>query len=125
MMGEEMMGGKKPAKEKVNPGTDMQKEVHLEVPEGFEVPEGVKAGDSFEAMSTYRLRKDGHICLEAVEGNPLPGEKGETASEEEAEGSEEEGEYGPKGEAPEKGKGGPAMGFLLAIEKGAAKKKGK
>jgi len=117
MMNEEMMGGKKPAKGKVNPGTDMQKEVHLEVPEGFEVPEGVKTGDTFEAMSTYRLREDGHICLEAVEGNPLPGEKGETASEEEAEDSEEEGEYGP-----DKGKGGPAMGFLMAIEKGAGKK---
>ena len=122
MMGEEMMGGNKPAKGKVNPGTNMQKEAYVDVPEGFEVPEGVKTGDTFEAMTTYRLDKDGRLCVQEIEGNPLPGEKGESAAEEESEGSEEEGEYGPKGEAPEKGKGGPAMGFLMAIEKGAGKK---
>ena len=115
MMGEGMM----------NKETNMKKEVYVDVPEGFEVPEGVKSGDTFEAMTTYRLDKDGRLCVQEIEGNPLPGEKGETAAEEGAEGSEEEGEYGPKGETPMKGKGGPAMGFLLAIEKGASKKKGK
>ena len=116
-MGEKMMGKSKMGGGKVNEGTDMQKEVHLDVPEGFEIPEGIKAGERFEAMSTYRLKENGQICLEAIEGNWLPGEDGETASEEEAEGSEEEGEYGP-----DKGKEGPAMGFLMAIEKGAGKK---
>lgn len=120
MMGEEMMGEKKPEKSGYS-----EKEVYLKVPEGFDVPEGIKPGDTFEAMSTYRLKEDGGLCLEAVEGNELPGKKEESSEEMEDEGEEEYAEEEGEQEMPEKGrgKGGPAIGFLMAIEKGASKRK--
>jgi hypothetical protein len=108
MMGEEMMGGKKMGGKKMGGKT----EVNLDAPAGFDVPEGTKPGEMFEAMSTFRLNDNGQLTLEAIDGNSLSGSPEEDY--------EEEGEE--EGKAPMKGKGGPAMGFLLAIEKGATKK---
>ncbi len=114
-MGEDMMEGEMEGEET----SGYQKEIKFDAPEGFEIPEGVKPGDTFEAMASFRLKDNGQICLEGVEGNMLPGEKGEMSGEESSEGAEE---YGGSKKSPKRGKGGPAFGFLMAIEKGASKK---
>lgn len=38
------------------------------VPPEFEVPEGKKAGDTFEAMAELRLEPDGKLTLVSLEG---------------------------------------------------------
>lgn len=45
------------------------------VPPEFEVPEGTKAGDTFEAMAELRLEPDGKLTLVSLEGCECGGEK--------------------------------------------------
>lgn len=43
------------------------------LPEGVMVPDGKKVGDTFAAMTTYKLGSGGKVTLEAVDGEPLDG----------------------------------------------------
>ena len=65
-------------------------------PEGFEIPEGTKEGDTFEAMATLRLDAGGRLTLVNLEGHECGCGMGE-------EGEEEDEEEEPEGE-PRKGK---------------------
>jgi len=40
----------------------------LPTPEGFEIPEGTKEGDTFEAMAELRLDAGGRLTLISLEG---------------------------------------------------------
>jgi len=63
-------------------------------PEGFEIPEGMKEGDTFEAMAELRLEAGGRLSLVSLEG---------CECEDEMDGEEDYGEdAGPEGG---KGKG--------------------
>lgn len=83
--------------------------VKFAAPAAFTPPQGVKPGDSFESMATFRMEDGGMLCLEAIDGEPLEG----TEKEEAAESPEQEAKEGSD-------EGG---GFLMAIEKGIGKKK--
>lgn len=69
-------------------------------PEGFEIPQGLKEGDTFEAMAEFQIDSDNQLTLVSLEGCECEDEE----DEDEDEGSE--GEYG-------KGKG---KGFVNQIE---------
>lgn len=51
------------------------KRVEFTPPEGFRVPEGTQPTDTFEAMATFQLKKDGRMCLVAVGDHKMPGYK--------------------------------------------------
>ena len=112
------------------------------MPPGFKVPDGVKDGESFDAMATLMVR-DGKLVLGELDGAPI-GDEPEVAPEpemtpepemaeepesapesEESEYSKEEDEDAPKDEseddsAPDEDEG---LGFLDRIEKKITKKK--
>jgi len=76
------------------------------IPEGFEVPEGIKDGDTFEA--TVTLKKQGNtLCVEAVDGIEVT--------------AEDETKESPEDKAKE-AVGESDMGFLDAVEAGVNKK---
>lgn len=68
------------------------------IPEGFEIPEGLKEGDTFEAMAELQVESDGKVSIVSLEGC-------ECEDEMDGEDDESEDEYG-------KGKGG----FVNQIE---------
>lgn len=72
-------------------------------PEGFEVPQGLKEGDTFEAMAEFQIESDGKLTLVGVEGCECECDCG-CEGEDEDEGSD--GEYS-------KGKG---KGFVNQVE---------
>ena len=72
-------------------------------PEGFEVPQGLKEGDTFEAMAEFQIESDGKLTLVGVEGCECECDCG-WEGEDEDEGSD--GEYS-------KGKG---KGFVNQVE---------
>lgn len=72
-------------------------------PEGFEVPQGLKEGDTFEAMAEFQIESDGKLTLVGVEGCECECDCG-CEDEDEDEGSD--GEYS-------KGKG---KGFVNQVE---------
>lgn len=39
------------------------KRVEFKAPEGFSVPEGKQAGDTFEEVGTFKIKPDGTLCL--------------------------------------------------------------
>lgn len=47
-----------------------------EIPEGVELPEGLKDGDEFDALATFKLTKDGKAKLMAIDGHKVSHEKG-------------------------------------------------
>lgn len=49
------------------------KRVEFTPPAGFGTPEGTQAGDTFEAMATFQLKKDGRMCLVAIGDHKMPG----------------------------------------------------
>lgn len=73
-------------------------------PEGFEVPQGLKEGDTFEAMAEFQIDSDGKLTLVGVEGCECECDCGCEGEDEEEEGSD--GEYS-------KGKG---KGFVNQVE---------
>lgn len=49
--------------------------IEFKPPAGL-VPEGAAEGTEFEEVSTYRVKKNGMICLVAIGDNQLPGYDG-------------------------------------------------
>lgn len=98
-------------------------------PAGFKMPEGVKDGESFDAMATLKM-ENGKLVLSELDGTPVEdeheGEESETENPEEGstetpemEKSEDESE--PSTEEPEADDSGESEDFLSAIEKKAKK----
>lgn len=75
-------------------------------PEDFEIPEGVKPGDTFSAMADLRLEADGNLSLVSLDGCDCESE--EDDSEDDGEGEDE---MGGMGKGPHDSKG-----FLNQIE---------
>lgn len=50
----------------------MSERVEFMAPKGV-VPEDIKAGDTFDLVSTYRLKPDGQICLIQIGDVQMPG----------------------------------------------------
>jgi hypothetical protein len=48
------------------------KKVEFKPPAGV-VPEGTQSGSTFEEISTYRVKKNGDICLIAIGEAQMPG----------------------------------------------------
>ena len=107
-------------------------------PAGFKIPDGVKAGDKFDAMATLEVDEDGKLCLHQVDGTDVQDEHepaAEGSDEEESmetpeeEATEDESAEEPVGEEPapedseEEDDGKEPSGFLDAIEKKAKKLK--
>jgi hypothetical protein len=74
------------------------------LPEGVEIPEGVKMGDRFQVVSTLVMKDGGKVEMVEVDGVPIAGYEKEGKEKEESEDSDEgemEGEAvaveGPKG----------------------------
>lgn len=53
----------------------MTKLIEFKIPEGYTVPEGTEAGGEWQEMGTYRLKKNGMMCLVAIGDHKLPGYK--------------------------------------------------
>lgn len=50
----------------------MEKEaIEFKAPEGLEMPEGVKPGDTFEVMATVTLGEEGELYLKEIDGLPV------------------------------------------------------
>lgn len=97
---------------------NMNKEsIEFMAPEGMEMPEGLAAGDTFEAMATVKLGEDGELYLTALDGMPLAGMKEEEEGEEEGEENEMAEESGEEMMAEGDMSEG---GFLDAVERRAA-----
>lgn len=57
------------------------KQIEFSIPDGFHPPEGTMEGDTFESMSTLRLKPKGRLCLVAIGETKLPGyDNGETST---------------------------------------------
>jgi hypothetical protein len=94
--------------EEVEPTPATPKEIEFPAPKGFSPPEDSTPGQPFEVMATVRMKDNGMLCLEAVDGVAVyPEEKAET----------------PEEENTEAGKKPAAIGFLAAIEDGMGKPK--
>jgi hypothetical protein len=52
---------------------DKMKRVEFNPPEGMRTPEGTQAGDTFESMATFQVKKDGRLCLVAIGDHTMPG----------------------------------------------------
>ncbi len=52
------------------------KRIEFTAPAGFGAPEGTQPGDTFEAMATFQLKKDGQMCLVAIGEHKMPGYDG-------------------------------------------------
>lgn len=50
----------------------MTKRVEFKAPDGV-VPEGTMAGEEFDAVSTYRVKDNGTICLVMLGDTKMPG----------------------------------------------------
>lgn len=61
------------------------------VPEGFEIPEGTKEGDTFEAMVELRLDAGGRLSLVSLEGCECEEEMEEEGEDEGPEGGKSKG----------------------------------
>lgn len=49
------------------------KSVTFQLPQGVEIPDGKNVGDTFQAMTTYKLLANGKVSLEEVDGEGLNG----------------------------------------------------
>lgn len=49
------------------------KRIEFKPPPGLSVPEGMGAGDTFDLLSTYRIKPNGDICLVAIGDVQMPG----------------------------------------------------
>ena len=50
-----------------------QKKVTFPLPDGFSVPEGTEPGGEFDAVCTFRMEKDGKVCLTMMGDAKMPG----------------------------------------------------
>jgi hypothetical protein len=48
------------------------------VPDGFTPPQGTQTGEPFQALGTFRMKSDDTMCLLAVDGSPVKGDKDDT-----------------------------------------------
>lgn len=64
------------------------KRVEFTPPKGFGLPEGKQAGDTFESMATFQIKKDGRMCLVAIGDSKMPGYEDKQAMKERDEGGE-------------------------------------
>ena len=98
--------------EEVEPTPPAPKEIEFQAPKGFSPPEDSAPGQSFEVMATVKMKDNGMLCLEAIDGvSVYPEEDAETPEEENAE------DNAPSDKKP------AAIGFLAAIEDGMGKTK--
>lgn len=49
------------------------KRIEFPAPQGLTLPEGLKAGDTFDKLSTFRLKPNGSMCLVKIGDTPMPG----------------------------------------------------
>lgn len=49
------------------------KRVEFKAPEGFTLPEGKQAGDTFEEVATFKIKPDGSLCLVELGDVKMPG----------------------------------------------------
>lgn len=49
------------------------KRIEFKIPEGLTVPEGTQAGGQWQEMATFRLKKNGQMCLVAIGEHKMPG----------------------------------------------------
>lgn len=47
------------------------------IPEGVELPEGIKAGEEFDVLATFEMTKDGKVRLMAIDGHKVSHGKGD------------------------------------------------
>lgn len=110
-------------------------QISFSMPPGFKVPDGVKDGESFDAMATLMVR-DGKLVLGELDGAPISdepemAEEAEMAPEPEmaeepapeAEAPESYDEEEPEAEEEEDDSEDGGLGFLDRIEKKVTKKK--
>ena len=45
--------------------------IEVEPPEGLSIPEGVVEGDTFEALATFKVMKNGKLYLTEIDGNDV------------------------------------------------------
>lgn len=107
----------------------------FQAPKDFEMPEGLKEGDTFDAMATFVMKPGGMLGIEALEGSPVgTSEEDEESSDDQAEdkmeNEEEGGMESEENPTPKNGRGmmnrergGMGPSFLIAIEKGMTSKK--
>jgi len=129
-------GGDKKAKEPLiedEASSDKSGKIYFNKPAGFKVPDGIKDGESFDAMASMKF-ENGKLCLHEIDGTPVDDEpegeempeegsdeeeSQETPEEESTEdesaepASEEDSEEEPEGEEPKD--------FLDAVEKKSSK----
>ena len=100
--------------------------IYFNKPAGFKMPDGVKDGESFDAMASLKF-ENGKLRLHEIDGTPVDDEneaEGEAAEEELTEAPEEESTEDEAPEQPadeEETEGEEPAGFLDAIEKKAKK----
>lgn len=49
------------------------KRIEFKIPAGLTVPEGTEAGGQWQEMATFRLKKNGQMCLVAIGEHKMPG----------------------------------------------------
>lgn len=54
------------------------KSIIFKLPDGVQIPDGKEIGDTFQAMATFSIEKNGDVCLEEVDGEPLDPSKEES-----------------------------------------------
>jgi hypothetical protein len=61
----------------------------ITLPKGYELPEGAKPGEAFEAVASITLNEDGTYDLSAIDGVELAKEEDEEMEDEEMEDGED------------------------------------
>lgn len=51
----------------------MTKRVEFKIPPGYTVPEGTESGGEWKEMATFRLKKNGQMCLVEIGEHKMPG----------------------------------------------------
>lgn len=60
------------------------KRIEFKIPAGLTVPEGTEAGGQWQEMATFRLKKNGQMCLVAIGEHKMPGYEDKDSSESES-----------------------------------------
>lgn len=101
--------------------------IYFNKPAGFKMPDGVKDGESFDAMASMKF-ENGKLCLHEIDGTPVEDEPEEGSDAEESpetpeEESMEDESAEPAAEAAseEEPEGEEPADFLDAIEKKSAR----
>jgi hypothetical protein len=96
--------------------------ISFSMPAGFKVPDGVKDGESFDAMATLAV-KDGKLVLSELDGAPVGDEAEEMdeAEEQPADSEEPAAEEEPAPDSEPSDEEDKDLGFLDMIEKKSKK----